>query len=284
MLWPPSWQDGNPVSLEDIDTVHVFSDPMVKDPRSGKSISSIKAWLTDQVYLGGHGDEYLGVGTVTNEECKKKYKGRCGKRKTPWASPGVAPSLGGGCGVHGGNPFGCRAHKDKRPPGSNCVDRATYAFGSSALDVEFPQATTTEWMLGSSQEVGWVSRGGHKGGYTYRLCKMPAEGKKGLTEECFARNVLEFATNTTMVRRLEVPGNWEEVEQSDLTSGTFPEGSAWRHVAKTMSGKTGGYLFKDEVTVPRNLPVGDYVLSFRWDTVDPQIWVSCANVKLTLPA
>ena len=36
-------------------------------------------------------------------------------------------------------------------------------------------------------QVGWIAKGGHWGGYTYRLCKLPKEGKTGLTEECFAK-------------------------------------------------------------------------------------------------
>ena len=35
--------------------------------------------------------------------------------------------------------------------------------------------------------MGWIGKGGHWGGYTYRLCKLPKEGKTGLTEECFAK-------------------------------------------------------------------------------------------------
>ena len=33
---------------------------------------------------------------------------------------------------------------------------------------DFPQMITTEWEIGSEQEVVWTTRGSHKGGYTYR--------------------------------------------------------------------------------------------------------------------
>jgi len=281
MLWPPSWQDGDPVPLNKITTIEVFSDPVVMDPISGKGIRNIKSWLTDQAYLGGHGEEFEGVGEVTNPEVKEKSKSAV--RKTPWASPGRAPSLGGGCGIHGGNPYGCPAGNDSRPAGSPCGQytpkRGTYAFGSSALDVDFPQAVTTEWKLGSIQEVGWVTKGGHSGGYTYRLCKLPKNGKKELTEECFAQNILKFAKPFTMMRLIEVRGNWTKIMQKDLTEGTYPEGSAWRHVAKRVS-TGGGLLRKDFVHVPDDLTVGDYVISLRWDGKDPQVWVSCGYVKL----
>ena len=41
----------------------------------------------------------------------------------------------------------------------------------------------------------------HGGGYTYRLCKMPTEGKTGLIEVCFTKNILKFADNKTFWRR-----------------------------------------------------------------------------------
>ena len=281
MLWPPAWQDGKGVPLNKISKNKVYSDPVVVDPASGRSVISIKNWLTDQAYLGGHGDQYFGVGNITNPECSKKKF--CKEKKTPWAAPGRAVSLGGGCGIFGGNPYGCPAGNDTRAPGSVCGQykspRGTFAFGSSALDMEFPQALTTEWALGSQQDVAWVAKGGHLGGYTYRLCKMPLEGKTGITEECFAQNVLKFATPYTRMRQVDKPGKWKKVKQDDLTEGTYPPGSAWRHIA-VQTRKGNGILRKDTIVVPTNLPEGDYVLSFRWDTVAPQIWVSCGNIKL----
>jgi len=287
MLWPPSWQDGKKVPLEEITSFWVPDDPMLKDPASGRNIGNLKAWLTDQAYLGGNGEEYEGTGNITNTECayKETKTNWCAKLKVPWASPGHALSLGGGCGIFGGNPYGCPAHNDTRPPGSKCGQykrpRGTFAFGSSALELDFPNAATTEMELGSWQDVAWVANGGHWGGYTYRLCKLPPGGKTGITEECFAKNVLKFARDYTMMRIITEPGKWWKVEQDDLTKGTYPAGSAWRHVAQI--DPDNGILRKDTVIIPRDLPEGEYVLSFRWDTQAPQIWVSCANIRLTKP-
>ena len=112
---------------------------------------------------------------------------------------------------------------------------------------------------------------------------MPQEGKTGITEECFAQNVLKFATPYTRMRQVDEPGKWKKVKQDDLTEGTYPPGSAWRHVA-VKTGEGNGILRKDTIVVPTDLPVGDYVLGFRWDTVAPQIWVSCGNIRLTVEA
>jgi len=278
MMWPPSWWDGQKVPLEEINTWtgDVPSDPPVRDPASGRLVVNIKSWLTDQVYLEGVGEKYKTLGNATNPECTGH---RCWYRKTSWASPGHAPSLGGGCGVFGGNPDGCD-EDDTRPPGSECVGRSVFSGGSSALDLDFPDAANTEMEVGSWQDVAWLSNGAHFGGYTYRLCKLPPGGKKDITEECFAKNVLKFATNYTMMRNTYQPGEWWKVEQKDLTQGTNPPGSAWRHVGQ-VSGDNWFYLRKDTVIIPEGLPAGDYVMGFRWDTVNPQVWVSCANVRLT---
>jgi len=284
-MWPPSWWDSKKVPLEEQDSWHgdVSADPPVRDPSSGRPMEHIKQWLTDRVYLEGIGNEYENYGDMsltTNPDCKGINSGMCWRR-APWASPGHAPSLGGGCGVFGGNPDGCYdgVTKIPGPRGSDCPGDV-FSFGSSALDLDFPNAAVTEWEVGSRQDVAWLSNGRHWGGYTYRLCKLPPGGKKDITEECFAKNVLKFATNYTMMRWGGMPGEWHKVEQNDLTQGTNPPGSAWRHMGE-INDHNSFYLRKDTVIIPEGMPEGDYVMGFRWDTEDPQIWVSCANVRLT---
>jgi len=288
MMWPPSWWDSKKVPLEEQDSWHgdVSADPPVIDPSSGRPMLHIKQWLTDRVYLEGIGKKYENAGDMsltTNPECNGVNSGMCWFRM-PWAAPGRAPSLGGGCGVFGGNPDGCYdrdGNKIPGPRGSDCPGDV-FSFGSSALDLDFPNAAVTEWDAGSWQDVAWLSNGRHFGGYTYRLCKLPPGGKKYITEECFAKNVLKFATNYTMLRHSYEPREWWKEEKIDLTEGTYPPGSAWRRVM-SITGNGDAYLRKDTVIIPEDLPEGDYVLGFRWDTVNPQVWVSCANVRLTPP-
>merc|ERR1719221_1356965 len=297
MMWPPTWQDGVGRPIEALANDSVFSVPLVKDPNSGRSVVNIKTWLTDQAYTGGVGDEFKGIGPVTNDNNKKlprgdRCRGNCVKYRNPWAAPGQAPSLGGGCGIFGGNPWGCPAGKDTRPPGSQCGQdkpigrgkRGTSSFGTDARLFDFPQMITTEWEIGSEQEVVWTTRGSHKGGYTYRLCKMPKKGRTGITEKCFTKNVLEFATNFTMIKSLAaLEDGWERFEQNDLREGTYPKGSVWRPVGKIVAGD--GALRKDVVIVPSTLPPGDYVLGWRWDCAGGnQVWVSCSSVRLVEPS
>merc|ERR1712032_1632320 len=294
MMWPPAWQDGVGRPIEALTNSSVFSRPIVKDPNSGRKVKSVKSWLTDQAYTGGVGDEFKAIGPVTNDNNKNlkkddRCRSGCVKYRNPWAAPGQAPSLGGGCGVFGGNPWGCPAGKDDRPAGSRCGQdepigrgmRGTSSFGTDARLFDFPQMITTEWQIGSIQEVVWTSTGSHRGGYTYRLCKMPEGGRTAITEECFTKNVLKFATNFTMIKAMnwKGEGTWEMFEQTDLREGTYPEGSVWRPVGKYLKSKLT--MRKDSVVVPSTLAPGDYVLGWRWDGAGGnQVWVSCASMRL----
>jgi len=297
IVWPPTWQDGDHLSIEDVYSGQTNNYPAVRDPNTGKRIKSISQWLTDQAYIGGHGTEEFrgGPGEVTNFDeggCGKK----CQQNKVPWASPGKAPAFGGGCGVFGGNPYGCHheafnlltgeritvssTHNDTRKPGSQCLGGGTFTYGSDAREIEFPNTATTGWLIGGVEEVAWASKAWHQGGYTYRLCKLPKEGKLGLTEECFQENILEFATDYTMIRKTgkDNLGKWQKYDQTDVSVGTHPQGSVWRPAGK----HDASYIRKDQIVVPSDLKEGEYVLSFRWDgaTPDGQVWLSCANVRL----
>merc|ERR1711963_705439 len=109
VLWPPIWQDGHGRPIEELTDHVVYSEPKVRDPNSNRKVWSAKSWLTDQAYTGGWGDEFKGIGPVTNFRNPNARKfdqcnARCANTTQPWAAPGRAPSLGGGCGIFGGNP------------------------------------------------------------------------------------------------------------------------------------------------------------------------------------
>merc|ERR1712110_407712 len=292
MVWPPIWQDGNAFGLDEVYDDWIWSEPPIYDWRTGRKIDNTKAWVTDQAFTGGHGVNFAGIGNHTNKDkCDEAMGGhywQCARYRHPWAAPGQAPSLGGGCGIHGGNPFGRPAYNDSRPPGSQCPDNehnaGTWTFGSSALDTDilFP-GKWTKWTRGSTVPVGFVAIY-HGGGYTYRLCKMPADGKSALTEECFARNVLKFAEDKTYWREAgkeNLGQEWKPEKKWDLTVGTYPEGSAWRYAGPIDWDRFEQRFYKDLVVVPEHLEPGWYVLSWRWDAMTaPQVWVSCANIEI----
>jgi len=110
---------------------------------------------------------------------------------------------------------------------------------------------------------------------------MPAEGKTGITEECFTKNVLKFADNKTFWKRAWIEhrdDEWQVEEKTDITVGTYPEGSAWRYEDPY---KGHPLIFKDHVVIPEDLEPGEYVLGWRWDAASgSQVWVSCANIEI----
>ena len=135
VLWPPTWQAGVATPIEELNSEEVFSDPLVHDPKTGQAVKDIKSWLTDQAYTGGVGDEFRFVGPVTNHE--EKCGVRCVDERNPWAAPGQAPSLGGGCGVFGGNPWGCPkvCSKEKKSVETLIAPRRTWMAGLLAQPV-----------------------------------------------------------------------------------------------------------------------------------------------------
>ena len=64
-------------------------------------------------------------------------------------------------------------------------------------------------------QVAHMTTGWHEGGYTYRLCPLGANGTLGLTEECFQKNILAFATDSTLLRKpgQENIGHWKEYKK-----------------------------------------------------------------------
>ena len=55
MVWPPIWQDGEALGLEEVYMSWISTDPPQVDPKTGKEIDDTKSWSTDQAYTYGHG-------------------------------------------------------------------------------------------------------------------------------------------------------------------------------------------------------------------------------------
>merc|ERR1712217_418047 len=96
--------------------------------------------------------------------------------------------------------------------------------------------------------------------------------------------------------------NRTAIQTNRTSRGINPEGSQWTKVPiPSCSGPIGcadnpmppaeraeycgeimDFHMVDLVKIPENLPLGEYVLSFRWDCEQtPQIWTQCADVKIT---
>ena len=231
--------------------------------------------------------------------------------KHPWRAPGSSP-VDDPCGVAGGNLHGCIG-------GKCAVRKGGYGYGIKATSFKFNyDVKVTQWKRGTQQEVAWGILANHGGGYSYRLCKLPKDGIRGLTEACFQKTPLKFVGNTQWAQYGTDPRTRVEFPAVRTDKGTFPLGSQWtKNPIPACNGGDGGFFsrsgncttgtqfpppkpdlygfgvnyfgtaetFKfsivDKVYVPDDLESGDYVLSFRWDTEQtPQVWNTCASISL----
>ena len=100
----------------------------------------------------------------------------------PWRAPGHAP-VSDACGMAGGTPV--------EVFNAGAYNATVYAKqGDLGTVVLQPRPTGTVWRRGGVAKTRWQQTAAHGGGYMYRLC--PAN--EPLTEECFKRHPLEFAT------------------------------------------------------------------------------------------
>ena len=104
-------------------------------------------------------------------------------RHNPWAAPGTAP-VADACGLAGGTPW---AKEVSEAGDYTATVFAHHGMNGTALP---PLLTGVKWKVGGEAEVTWQIENHHGGGYQYRLC--PAS--EPLTEACFQRTPLEFAT------------------------------------------------------------------------------------------
>ena len=151
----------------------------------------------------------------------------------------------------------------------------------------FDGAAKTIWHRGQPAEVLWASGMGHRGGYAYRLCKVNDGKVWEVTEQCFQNGHLNFYGGTTWIyfnpypKNFD-PENWTAQPIKTTTIGTTPPGSEWAKVNLWKKPKKPQeWAIKDLVEVPESLEPGQYILSFRWDSLrSPQVWSSCANIEI----
>jgi hypothetical protein len=233
----------------------------------------------------------------------------------PWRAPGFAP-LQSPCGVAGGNGRGFTALVGELfTESARMVDMdgglmeqtsdGGYGWGPDARIYKFRDVVETEWKRGSVVSAAWGIWANHGGGYSYRLCKIPAEGRAGLTEECFQQTPLDFVGDTQWAQWGENESTRVAFKANRTRHGTWPAGSQWTKnpvpVCRDPTGgelslscpdcsRAGGYQFPppapgvygygicelhgtytmpfaivDQLHVPLSITEGQYALSFRYD-------------------
>ena len=150
-----------------------------------------------------------------------------------------------GCGVAGGNPYGCPA--DAGPGEGGDCPNGGFGYGPRAEDFPFRNIVTTTWRVGDIVEAGWGITANHGGGYSFRLCMLGPEGRPGLTEECFQRTPLQFADDHHWIQFGEDRANRTRIPALRTREGTFPAGSHWsRNPIPACAGDHGGFLDEDD--------------------------------------
>lgn len=197
----------------------------------------------------------------------------------PWCYPGAAP-------VH--SPCGVFAGGDGGMNGRNMLD----------LDGA-PQA---KWTRGTTADVGFSIIANHGGGYAFRLCPVAtgardADGR--LEESCFAKHYLNFSAAHPNTSILDTTGaTITTFPAIRVTRGTSPAGSQWtRNPVPLEVGMSAPipppltdilvgrgpfpFTIQDVVDVPASLPLGHYVLSWRWDAEQTkQVWSHCSDIEV----
>ena len=145
-------------------------------------------------------------------------------KHNPWRAPGRAPTFDA-CGMAGGGPVPTTAAAEYNP--------TKFAKqGDHGTKVLKPRPTGTVWKRGTVAFARQQSTAPHGGGYIYRLC--PAN--ETITEECFNRMPLEFATPEKHMLRFKNPSLDREVKATLVTEGG---GTGWM-VYPWPSGKCPG--------------------------------------------
>jgi len=130
----------------------------------------------------------------------------------PWRAPGKAPVLDS-CGMAGG-----RLTEAFNAAAYNTTKFARMGdLGSKVLQ---PRSTGTVWKRGSTAKARWQLTANHGGGYIYRLC--PAS--EALTEDCFMKTTLQWATDTHVLRFANASKDME-IKATDVKHGG---GIGWR--------------------------------------------------------
>ena len=322
MVYPPVWQD-NPTNPKGLDGGFLqhggfigCGNKMVDENNKKNGDGCVTMWYNNFTTIPGSITLPRSMRTFRFTNNTSKWA------KNPWGAPGTAP-IYSPCGVNGGNPEGCpkgnkengRLDKDRK-----CVGDG-FAFGFYAERYFNNRPTpVTDWKRGEVVNAAFTLLANHGGGYQYRLCPIPDGNKSKVTEECFQKNVLEFATHVSYIawNSRDPESSWKVIPTLDTNIGTTPKGSTWRrNPIPACSGPHGGFnnadnscpqgtqfpapgpglhgfsitrsglndIFKfsvvDKLKVPRNLPDGEYVLSWRWDNDQtPQIWNTCSSIRI----
>jgi hypothetical protein len=229
----------------------------------------------------------------------------------PWRAPGNAPVYDP-CGMAGGSPSWVYT-------GLSYVNTRYARQGDLGSRTLPPRPTGVTWRAGKEAEAKWTNRANHGGGYAYRLCPRGAELTEACFQRHplpFARPAaaLEWGDGSRQQIPLQVlregtspPGSeWalnplpfkpcypDAGAEASINQGCAfaPPCDELKYNAsdplgfQNFTGRCSGRFpvlvsIVDVLAVPSDLPAGEYVLGFRYDSeMTAQVWQSCADVTI----
>jgi len=256
ITWPPSRQGG---SFEVAGNVCGNHD-------GGTNVEDGCAWLADRVSISGL-PTLVDPALMTMKDSIANPTDTMNPGTGPWRSPGSVP-VSSPCG------------------------KALY-HEEDGLDLP-ANPTQVNWHRGSTVKVAAALYINHGGGWSYRLCPKTQDP----SEDCFQQHALKFVgastlrftngTELSLPARRTADGIWSR----DMIPGkigqhfTSVDEDSLSHLEYEMpfGGLTPNqwdFSIVEHVAVPDNLLVGEYLLSWRWDTESaPQVWFSCADINI----
>jgi len=244
MIWPPVWQDSNATyGLTKYSIFSIGNDlNWYDDPQKN---GNVLMWYSNKVNIPEDVEpilpDYMRTWANSTPEIQEQIA------RHPWKAPGSA-QIFSACGIGGGNPLGCPVG-EPMGPGQDC-EGGGWSYGPRAEDTEFEDIPITVWERGSAQEVAWLMDANHGGGYSYRLCKIPAEGRSGLTEECFQQGHLAFAGPESWIQYGYDETTRQYFTANRTTEGTYPAGSEWTKDPVANCAPYGGFYINDPADLP----------------------------------
>lgn len=250
-------------SLEVAGTVCGFHD-------GGTSIEDGCAWVTNGVKIAGL-PTLVDPALLTMKDSIANPGDTLNPGSGPWRSPGTA----------------------------NVTSPCGHSLFNPELDGRDlpPNPTKTTWRLGSTVEVASSLYINHGGGWSFRLCPKT----ESLTEACFQQRPLRFIGDVKLRFTNGSEVSLPAVRTPDgLWSRNLIPGKVGQHLedvaefdselqstleyAMPLEGLTPNqwsFSMVEQVMLPDDLPTGEYVLGWRWDSESaPQVWANCADVSI----
>jgi len=175
-----------------------------------------------------------------------------------------------------------------RAPGSAPIQSPCGSGYTQASNdgLNLPASVKTSWKRGTSVKAAWAIYQNHGGGYSWRLCPQTEKP----TEACFQAHPLTSPDNTTTVhwtdgREETIPTRRTTIGGVQWTRNPIPSdevgGLPFMPPCSGCMGGFNDFSLVDNLAIPADLPLGEYLLSWRWDCeITTQSWQNCADISI----